>query len=111
MSVRHPRKTVRLAKLNETLESHDAEIGQKMAQVLAVFHEQYIAPLEARIAELETPWWDRLTDRLDRWIPLRWAERDETREHVVTDGRALTLCWCGSIHMPPLDAAKEQGDG
>lgn len=68
------RQTVRAAHLDRALTTHDAEIGQKMAQVLAVFHEQYIAPLEARVAELETPWYERIVawvraqaDRLQAW--------------------------------------------
>lgn len=68
------RQTLRAAHLDRALQSHDAEIGQKMAEVLAVFHAQYVAPLEDRIAELETPWYERLAawvrahvERLRRW--------------------------------------------
>lgn len=37
------------------------------------------------------------------------APEEGAGKHVVSDGRALTACWCGDIHMPPMRAAKEQG--
>lgn len=55
-----PRGTVRIAALERTLQALVEEIGGKQAQWGVVFHNNYVAPLERRIAWLELPWYRKL---------------------------------------------------
>lgn len=58
-----PRAAVRVAALDRTLDAFNDEQGRKVALSISValgrYHEQYVAPIEARIASLERPWWKR----------------------------------------------------
>jgi hypothetical protein len=71
---RPPQQAVRVARFEATLDRFNSEIGEKTAFTLAKFHEMYVAPLEQRIAELETPWYRRMWHRLTAWTEMAKAE-------------------------------------
>lgn len=58
------RKTVRAGALVDALNHQDEATKRRMESVLVGYHERFVAPLEARIATLERPWWDRWLTRL-----------------------------------------------
>lgn len=58
------RKPVRAGALVDALNHQDQTAKQKLFNVLDAYHKQFVAPLEARIASLETPWWERWITRL-----------------------------------------------
>lgn len=47
---------------------HDAELGRKMAAVLAEFHAMYVAPLAEEIAWLRQPWYRRAYLTVRAWL-------------------------------------------
>ena len=81
--MRPPRPTqgvVRRAAFQERLTNHDIEIGVKVSATLQMWfeaiHEEVIRPLEARVAWLELPWWQRAWRRLK-------GERGPSSQSVV----------------------------
>lgn len=61
-----PRAAVRVGNLDRTLDNLMSEVGMRTGLVLEQYHALKVAPLEARIAALETPVWRRLWNRLRR---------------------------------------------
>ena len=58
MSTKNQRRVTRLTgKRVRTLTQQTA------ADTIAEYHDRYVAPLEARLAKLEVPWWRRIWRR------------------------------------------------
>jgi len=53
------RVPVRVGHLEQTLKDFNAEMGEKVAYSMKVYHLKYIAPLEARLDWLELPFYRR----------------------------------------------------
>lgn len=88
---RDPRATVRIGALERTLEGMNVEMGAKVAQSLAKYHETYVRPLEERIAWLETSWYVRLWLRLTANAELLWfIVRNRLRKPVAPIDAAAT---------------------
>lgn len=79
------RETARLSDLNRALNAINVDIGAKSAVLLMKFHEQWVAPLEERIAILEAPFWRRWMIRrlLNRQRRLEAQLAAAAREAVV----------------------------
>lgn len=58
------RKMVRTGALVDALNHQDQTAKQRLGSVLIGYHERFVAPLEARVAALERPFWERWLTRL-----------------------------------------------
>jgi hypothetical protein len=68
---RAPRRqqgAVRKNHFEKSLDVFNEEISRKMAHSFARYHEAEVAPLAARLAALEMPWYQPLVVRLQRLV-------------------------------------------
>lgn len=59
-----PQRRMTRHKTAQMLMQYDASAAKGLEKLLTAFHAEYVAPLEARVAEAEAwrglPWWKRL---------------------------------------------------
>lgn len=80
MNEKPQRQTVRAGQLDRTLQGFHDEIRAKTAALLERYHILHVAPLEARLAWLELPWYGRLRYRVGAWwsrVSARFVKLEE----------------------------------